>query len=130
MHPIDRGVIIVSRRDSFLAWVNALPSRQDCPPLDLAALNSEPGVYLIPECDASAADGILARVLPRIWRSELCEWEQSETLWPKDLSFQRFHQWFQVSRSSLVMDLVCDSIHKLESPNLSHYRRGVQSQIG
>lgn len=116
MYQINRGVIVIKRKQPFVDWVNSTNVPGDNNITSLADVNDEPGIYLIPEYEDSRS---LKRLMPSaidcIWECELMAWYTDETKWPKDQSAKAFHEWFEVEVGSIVYDLPDDPIDKEEA---------------
>ena len=71
--------------------------------------HEEPTIYLLPKYeDSSTQQGVLEEFWPDILEAMLGRWVTDEALWPKNRTFEMFHQWFEVQMSSIVEDLYLD----------------------
>jgi hypothetical protein len=113
MDLIHRAAVVVTRKKPFLEWLNANNEPGDNVMLTLAAVNEEPGVYLIPLFEEEKElTELMPTAIECIWQEELFAWDVDETKWPKNKSKKTFHEWFEVRFSNVVFDLVEGSIEK------------------
>ena len=103
MDTINRLAFVVTPKQPFLDWVNALDpnfshkiSANDCPG----------GVYLIAETETDQeADDDLALNFDLIFETELESWWTDEALWPQNRTYPMFREWFDIRRIDMVWDL-------------------------
>jgi hypothetical protein len=44
--------------------------------------------------------------------SEIENWYADESLWPKDITLEKFHEWFEIGYRSMVLDALNENIKK------------------
>ena len=104
MRLLNRTAVVVSPKKPFLDWL--VRTDQSAETLTLSDLQSEPTVYLLPECDDDAAvRRRLRRVCGRIFEMELEGWCTEPLRWPTERGFAAFSEWFSWSVHSEIVDL-------------------------
>ena len=114
MRTLNRSALIVTPKQPLLEWLHSIdPSSRD---LKMADLQSDPSVYLFPECnDDSELTRHLKRACKGIYEQELENWDRLEETWPKDRSFEAFQRWFDYSTHSMIFDLADQTLELEES---------------
>jgi hypothetical protein len=103
---LNRSAIIVKAKQPFLDWIRAMDPTTGA--LDLADLNREPTIYLIPEsANENDAYQYLQRVYVEILQQELSERYPHRGDWPSELTFNLFSNWFSYRFYSMLVEL-CD----------------------
>lgn len=104
MRELNRSAIVVIPKQPFLEWLNYADEEGD--DLDLAAVQNDPAVYLLP---VVKSDEELGRFLQEncadIFEHQLEDWIVDDTLWPVDRGFEVFSRWFAVSFHSTIVDV-------------------------
>ncbi|MCA9266599.1 MAG: hypothetical protein KDA60_22220 [Planctomycetales bacterium] len=105
---INRAAVMLRYKAPAVAWINEADpggGRE----LTLADVNRERTVYLIREEDADTASQLAAWIKTNyesFFESELEAWYTATHLWPKDRSFKRFQEWFDVECHTVLIDTV------------------------
>ena len=104
MRTWNRTAVVVLPKQPFLDWLHSAdPTSRN---LTLQDLAEDPSVYMIPEAlDDSWATHFLTSSCGDIFEEQLAGWYTDEDVWPKDLSFDIFKQWYQYSFHYMVIDL-------------------------
>jgi hypothetical protein len=105
---INRIAVVLIPTEACLEWANSCPSERS---MNLAEMQREPTVYLIPETRAEAESRV-RRHYKTMFEQELNSWYADPELWPKDLSFKTFRKFFTIHVSSMVFDLGSGAIIK------------------
>ena len=110
---INRSIIIINPKQSFVDWLNSTdPEGKQCV---LEDLNSDSNAYLVSEIDD---DNDLARELKKhfkkMFENELMVWCLDKTMWPDKVTFSLFTEWFAVEQHSMVADLCEESLNTEE----------------
>jgi hypothetical protein len=100
MKLVNRGFLTVHPKATFVDWANTFDSEFD---FDFQE-NMEPNVYLISE-DFLEIEPIIEQNFKKIFKNELSMITENEEDWPKDLSMDRFSEWFEIEVGSTVFDL-------------------------
>lgn len=87
-------------------WIRALdPSCVT----DLAALQRDPNVYLVPTVENDAGlDEVLPALAEPLFVKELEAWSSDEASWPAVRDSAALRSWFRLARFNLVFDAVPD----------------------
>jgi hypothetical protein len=115
----NRTAITVKVTQAFIDWFNTVdPSKnhKDYEPMILQD-DDEGIVYLVPNWDMNEErDEILQYYYQGIFEMELSGWFTHQTLWPspKERTFELFQKWFQVTHSSMIIDLLDEEIEREE----------------
>ena len=106
---VNRGAIVVRRRQRILDWPHEVDSDAAHPTLE--ALRIEPTIYLLPEL---GSEGDVERVLRRCFDDVLTDhldgWCRDEGIWPSLRSHAMCQAWFEWSCHSMVIDLDADHL--------------------
>jgi hypothetical protein len=97
---INRFVLVVEPTNVFLEWAKKFPDED--PKLTLDELLEDTSAYLMPYVDP---DSWLPQNYTKIFEIELNDWSVDPTLWPKDLSFKAFKNFFATRFCSIVIDM-------------------------
>lgn len=106
---INRHAVILVPTVACLDWVKSCPDFVDDSPL--GQVEREPTVYLVPEAK-DAAEGYTRSHFKAMFEEELASWYTDPSLWPKDLSFKTFKEFFTIQTTSMVYDLGKGPIEK------------------
>ena len=103
MKGINRGVVIVKPKQSFLDWLGTLPDPETH--LTLDDLREDNTAFLISDADAENFDCWLRRNFKTIFEEQLWGWWTDATHWPAKRDFRVFRAWFEVEVHSVIVDL-------------------------
>lgn len=96
------SAVILRAREPFIAWLHSLGVSSD----ELAAAERETEVFLVPEVDR---DQDVREWVQQHWSVLLASmagnWARNQDDWPREMSQERFHEWFQVDVAAAVTDL-------------------------
>ncbi len=109
---INRDVLIIFPKQPLFDWVNDIfpGDKLECPK---TMEHNEGDIFLIPEFDhPDEAINYIRENFMKFFRHELLEWTTDKHLWPKNLSFEMFENWFHYSIQSVVVDTLVDKIKK------------------
>ena len=98
---LNCSAAIVRPKKPFIDWASNLDDSNLTP-----SSEDEKTVYLLPEYyDDLEAQEMLSKSYDIIFEAELEGWCVLEDTWPKNRSFKKFREWFEVELHSLVDDL-------------------------
>lgn len=98
---LNRAVLIVRPRQSFIEWALQLDDSGIAPPVE-----GEQTVYLIPEFETDEdAEQLLGQVFAEVFERELWGWHTDESRWPQNRTLAMFRDWFTIELHSVVEDL-------------------------
>jgi hypothetical protein len=106
---INRYAVILLPTEACLDWVKSCPDYVSDSPF--GEIQSEPTVYLIPDAK-DAPDDYLRRHYKPMFEEELNSWYTDLGIWPKDLSFKTFKEFFTIQVTTMVYDLGKGMIEK------------------
>ena len=111
---VNRNALIVFPKKPFIDWVNYV--FPDDPVSYIEPLEHDMGmVYLLPEKDSTEQSiNYLKRTFREIFENELWDWCTDENLWPENLTWKLFTEWFHFSIQSMVVDTVNRPVEKEE----------------
>ena len=115
---INRAALILKYREPAVRWVNEADPYKDDPGIRLVDVNTERTVYLIDDNTASNPESVerwLRDNYRMLFESELESWYTDPDLWPRDLSFTLFGQWFEIECHSVLKDTVGGEIYDDEA---------------
>src|SRR3989338_7699679 len=94
----------------FLDWVNFTDPKN---PMTIEEIREEPDVYLLPEIeDPGEQQKYLEENCEEIFRHELYGYYTDEKLFPKNLNWKFFEEWFDWEILSMVMDTLDRPVQK------------------
>lgn len=100
---IDRDVLIIRAKRLFMDWVQSTPDGDQISDEVLSQTN----VYLMPELDKpSTWEKFLKMNFHLIFEDQLGGWYTDESLWPQNRTYKMFLEWFDVTYTDIVQDLV------------------------
>jgi hypothetical protein len=98
---VNRSAVLVRPRAPFLEWAKKHGDGMSYP------TEGERSVYLLPNYNFSEeSEDLLRQFGELIFEAELEGWMTDEETWPKERSYERFREWFDVEHHSVVEDLV------------------------
>ena len=101
---VNRTALTITPKQPFIDWANSLDD--DGPKLKINDPHYEPTVYLIDEViDDAALSRALGRYYAQIFENELASWHLVVEDWPQKRDRRIFKKWFEVTVSTVVLDL-------------------------
>ena len=102
MKYVNRGAVLIKAKQPFQDWANGLDS--EGPQFDVSKQDGM--VYLIKdELSPNQLDAHLRKIYKDIFEHELFAWHTVEDDWPKNRSYSKFKDWFDIQYTSEVADL-------------------------
>jgi len=113
-HTINRNALIVYPKQELYNWVNDHNPEEnhECPE---TLGYDDANVYLIP--DYAYPEEAIQHVKEDFltyFMNEIKDWDSPNTVWPENLSWELFNQWFHFSVQSVVMDTAEDEPMEME----------------
>jgi hypothetical protein len=106
MYEIERLVTILKPTQKFHDWLQTTSSLDKA--LTLEDLRSDCTALLLPTFEtADEADDYLRKNIEEIFGNECETWCEDEACWP-ELSYDLFHEFFDIEHHSMVFDMVDD----------------------
>ena len=110
MKSLNRTALTIVALDPMKEWVNFKLALDD--PYTLEEINSDSSIYLIDELDNPEDD--IAKYITKnfltLFTQELEDWTDDQSLWPTELTLNRFNTWFEIQPHSLIVDLGSKSL--------------------
>jgi hypothetical protein len=109
---INRDVLILFPKQPLFDWVNYIfpDDKMICP---IPMKHDEGDIFLIPEFDhPDDAIEYLKENFIDFFEQQLFDWTTDENLWPENLTWEMFEDWFHYSIQSMVMDTLDEDIEK------------------
>lgn len=100
MKVINRGFLIIRPKKAFLDWAN----EQDAE-VAFGEEDEVEGTSFLIEEDFFDIEPVIEKHFKKIFRHELSMVAEEEESWPKDLTMERFLEWFSVDFGAIVIDL-------------------------
>ena len=113
MQSTNRLAVVVKPKQPFIDWLNSIPD--DSFNYTLEKLSTNNISFLIPIYDHP--DDIIKYIRKNcktIFEWELWGWITAKELWPKNINWKTFNEWFDIEVNSEVFDLVSEDIEKEE----------------
>lgn len=112
MYEVNRSVIILRPKQSFLDWLCGLPGCFEPAP-NLAELRENGNAILVPAVDRlDELQEFIAEHAVELFEAELADWCEDDSLWPNPLTPALFAEWFDIGVHGVVTDLVEESLER------------------
>ncbi|PJE00678.1 MAG: hypothetical protein CK427_13070 [Leptospira sp.] len=113
MSIINRSTIILFHKKPLIEWQNSIFPEDTMEYEEDFFQNDQAHVYLIPEFDFEEnVDTWLKENYIHIFEDVLEDWCTNEALWPKNLTYAMFKDWFHINYQSMVLDTLDEPIIK------------------
>lgn len=105
---VNRAAFVVRPREPYLKWAASLD--EDAPGA-AEGLIDRASVYLVAEDPRGQTETPpIEDYFEVIFEAELGGWSLDEGLWPQSRELDRFHEWFDVTSQSVVVDLEANAL--------------------
>jgi len=101
---LNRTALIVKPLKPYWDWANNIKDGIPSEAKNYTQTEMDTTVYLIPDMEPSLIGDHIEAMFPEIFEDELNAWWVKEEDWPKDRTYEKFKQWFEVSVAPLVYD--------------------------
>ncbi len=109
---INRGLVVLKKKEPFLGWLKKLPDPIE---MSLKEANEDPMSLLIPDFEnAKEASDYIQDRFEKLWGFEMERWWEDPDDWEKNLSWNKFNEWFEIEASCIVWDLGTEAIERDE----------------
>jgi hypothetical protein len=103
---LNRAAVTIRFKQALYDWINSVTPGDD-------PIRPDPqdngNVYLLPvNDDEELTEKDMKKMYLEIFKNELWSWYTDEKLWPKDLSWQKFKEFFEIIINVGVIDLAGD----------------------
>ena len=103
---INRAALIVRLKHPFIKWINEADPLDSRSKITIEEANEDRTVYLIDDSEAEHVDEWLDLNFRQVFESELEDWYNEPSLWPKNLDRKLFDQWCEVDCHTVIVDTV------------------------
>jgi hypothetical protein len=103
---LNRELLIVRYKQSFVDWVNEADPRPDGHRISLKDVKEDSPAYLIHEDADEDFEGWLQECYMPLFENILGEWYTDPALWPQDRTLKLFRAWCEVEVHGIVTDMV------------------------
>jgi hypothetical protein len=100
MQVVNRTLIIIKPKTPYLEWANRTAQSYET----LDELRKSSRAVLVSSNAFRDKEKYLEENYGRLFELELDAWVSERKLWPKQIDFQVFNQWFDVEFYALVID--------------------------
>ncbi|MEI7810790.1 MAG: hypothetical protein WCJ01_00030 [Ignavibacteria bacterium] len=108
---VNRHMAIIKPKAPFLHWLTSVSPEDTM--LTLEDIRQDSTGYMIPAHDLLEQDyEFVKSIYPDIFEMQLEEWAVDVELWPAELTFELFKEWFEVYIHSTIIDICDEAIEK------------------
>jgi hypothetical protein len=112
MFPINRSVAIIKPQQPFADWVNSAADAGD-DQYSIQDFSTDCSVILLPVVDSDEhAEAFIKDIFQDLFELELSSWIVVDEMWPENINYKMFLEWFDVEFHSMVFDSIQDDIEK------------------
>ena len=114
---LNRSAIILRYKEPAVRYINDVDPMKSSAVVTVAETYEDRTIYLIPD-EAAEGEETLDRWVTEhykmLFEMELSDWYTDPSLFPKNLTLDLFHEWFEVECHSVVMDTVGGELYDNE----------------
>ena len=111
MFQIDRSVAIIKPKQPFVDWANSVGDEKE--PYSIHDFRTDCSVILLPVLDSDEhAEAFIKEIFQDVFELELSSWIVVDEMWPENITYKMFQEWFDVEFHSMVFDLLQSDIEK------------------
>ena len=111
MFQIDRSVAIIKPKQPFVDWANSVGDEEE--QYSISDFSTDCSVILLPVVDSDeVAEALIKDMFQDVFELELSSWIGVDDMWPENLTYKMFLDWFDVEFHSMVFDSLKDDIEK------------------
>ena len=111
MFLINRSVAIIKPKQPFVDWANSVGNEKD--QYSISDFSTDCSVILLPVVDSDEhAEAFIKDIYQDIFELELSSWVVVDDMWPENITYKMFLEWFDVEFHSMVFDSLKDDIEK------------------
>lgn len=113
MFIINRSVAIIKPKQPFVDWANSIADEGE--QYSIADFSTDCSVILLPVTDSDEdAEAHIKDIFQDVFELELSSWIVDDSMWPENITYNMFLEWFDVKFHSMVFDSRRDDIEKEE----------------
>lgn len=111
MFQINRSVAIIKPKQPFVDWANSVVDEDD--QYSISDFSTDCSVILLPVVDSDEhAEAFIKDIFQDLFELELSSWIVVDEMWPENITYKMFLEWFDVEFHSMVFDSLKDNIEK------------------
>jgi hypothetical protein len=110
MFIINRSVAIIRPKQPFVDWANTIVDGEQ---YSVSDFSTDCSVILLPVTDSDEeAEAFIKDIFKDAFEMELSSWVVDDEMWPENITYEMFLDWFEVEYHSMVFDSLKDDIEK------------------
>lgn len=103
MNSINRQIAIVKPKDPYVTWINSLSNIYE--PATIESLKNDCTALLVPHFEGKEdLLKFIKNIYQQIVEMELESWSTDKNVWPANLNYSLFQDWFEIEVHSEVFD--------------------------
>lgn len=106
MNVVNRTAAVIKPKAPYVQWANQVATSYE----SVESMQNTSHVFLLPYQAYSNADEFLKEHWQTLFYLELDSWTEDQGLWPKQIDFQLFTEWFDVESYALVIDFADEGL--------------------
>jgi hypothetical protein len=110
MFIINRSVAIIRPKQPFVDWANSIVDEEQ---YSVSDFGTDCSVILLPVTDSDEDAAVFMKEIFRdVFEMELSSWVVDDGMWPENITYEMFLQWFEVEYHSMAFDSLRDDLEK------------------
>jgi hypothetical protein len=111
MFQLNRSVAIIKPKQPFVDWANSVVDEDE--QHSISDFSTDCSVILLPVVDSDEdAEALIKDMFQDLFELELSSWIVIDEMWPENITYTMFMEWFSVEFHSMVFDSLKDDIEK------------------
>ncbi|MGB6010526.1 MAG: hypothetical protein WBI57_04570 [Desulfobacterales bacterium] len=111
MFQLNRSVAIIKPKQPFVDWANSVVDEDE--QYSISDFSIDCSVILLPVVNSDEeAEALIKDMFQDLFELELSSWIVIDEMWPENITYKMFMEWFDVEFHSIVFDSLKDDIEK------------------
>ncbi len=111
MFQLNRSVAIIKPKQPFVDWANSVVDEDE--QYSISDFSTDCSVILLPVVDSDEdAEALIKDMFQDLFELELSSWIVIDEMWPENITYKMFMEWFGIEFHSMVFDSLKDDIEK------------------
>ena len=111
MFQLNRSVAIIKPKQPFVDWANSVVDEDE--QYSISDFSTDCSVILLPVVDSDEdAETLIKDMFQDLFELELSSWIVIDEMWPENITYKMFMEWFDVEFHSMVFDPSQNDIEK------------------
>lgn len=111
MFQLNRSVAIIKPKQPFVDWANSVVDEDE--QYSISDFSIDCSVILLPVVNSDEeAEALIKDMFQDLFELELSSWIVIDEMWPENITYKMFMEWFSVEFHSMVFDSLKDDIEK------------------